>query len=53
MRLPATIPARQRSKVITSLIEGEVKMCEQKLYDCALAIEHKPCIKKWKIGMLH
>lgn len=39
LRLRATIPARQRSKVITHLIEDEIKKREQALYECALAVE--------------
>lgn len=39
LRLRASIPARQRSKVITHLIETEIKKREQALYQCALAVE--------------
>lgn len=39
LRLRAAIPARQRSKVITHLIEDEIKKREQVLYECALAVE--------------
>lgn len=38
-RLRATIPSRQRSKVITHLIEEEVQRRERTLYECALAVE--------------
>lgn len=39
-RLRATIPARQRSKVITHLIEDEVERRERMLYECAVAVEN-------------
>ncbi len=35
----ALIPSRQRSKIITSLIEAEVAKRETRLYECAKAIE--------------
>lgn len=38
-RLRAVIPARQRSKVIASLISKEVEHLEKQLYECALAVE--------------
>ena len=38
-RMRATIPARQRSKVIVKLIENEVARREKLLYDCAVAVE--------------
>lgn len=38
-RMRATIPARQRSKVITHLIEDEITRRENSLYECALAVE--------------
>lgn len=38
-RMRATIPARQRSKIITHLIENEVKRRERILYECALSVE--------------
>lgn len=39
MRLRAIIPARQRSKIITRLIEKEIEKRENALYECALAVE--------------
>lgn len=45
-RMRATIPARQRSKVITHLIEAEVKRREQALYECAVAIEKDAPLSK-------
>jgi hypothetical protein len=35
----ATIPQRQRSKVIARLLEDEIKKREQELYQAALAVE--------------
>lgn len=37
--MKAAIPARQRSKTITRLIEGEVARREKLLYECAVAVE--------------
>jgi hypothetical protein len=37
--MTATIPPRQRSKVIAKLLEDEVKKREQELYQAALAVE--------------
>ncbi|OGO95456.1 MAG: hypothetical protein A3F41_01980 [Coxiella sp. RIFCSPHIGHO2_12_FULL_44_14] len=39
VRVRAAIPARQRSKTITHLIEEEVAKREQHLHDCAAAVE--------------
>ena len=39
IRMRASIPARQRSKVITCLIDAEVKKREKLLYECAAAVE--------------
>ena len=38
-RMMATIPPRQRSKLIAELLEDEVKKREQELYQAALAVE--------------
>jgi hypothetical protein len=38
-RMTATIPQRQRSKVIAKLLENEVKKRERDLYEAALAVE--------------
>ena len=38
-RMMATIPSRQRSKVIAKLLEDEVEKREQELYQAALAVE--------------
>lgn len=39
LRMRAAIPARQRSKIITHLIEEEIEKRERALYECALAVE--------------
>jgi hypothetical protein len=44
-RMKATIPDRQRSKVITSLLEAEVLKREKALYECALAVESDIALK--------
>lgn len=38
-RMRATIPPRQRSKIIAKLIEQEVTKREYSLYECAAALE--------------
>ena len=38
-RMTATIPQRQRSKVIAKLLENEIKQRERDLYEAALAVE--------------
>jgi hypothetical protein len=45
-RMRATIPPRQRSKIITSLIEKEIKKRERALYECALAVEQDAALHK-------
>lgn len=39
IRLRITIPARQRSKIISHLITQEVEQRERNLYACALSVE--------------
>ncbi len=39
MRMKAVIPTRQRSKVITQLLEKEVQQREGVLYDCARHVD--------------
>ncbi len=39
VRMRAAIPPRQRSKIITHLIEKEISRREQALYNCAVAVE--------------
>lgn len=38
-RMRTAIPNRQRSKVISLLIEKEIERREKALYECALAVE--------------
>jgi hypothetical protein len=38
-RMTATIPPRQRSKLIAKLLEEELRKREQELYQAALAVE--------------
>lgn len=38
-RMQAVIPPRQRSKVVSELLEEEVRRREQELFECALAVE--------------
>ena len=40
-RMMATIPPRQRSKLVAKLLEGEVSKREQELYQAALAVEQE------------
>lgn len=39
-RMRASIPQKQRSKVIVQLIEREIEKREKALYECAAAVEH-------------
>ena len=39
-RMKAVIPARQRSKLLSKLLEDEVKRREAHLYRCALEVEN-------------
>jgi hypothetical protein len=45
-RFRAVVPARQRSKVISTLIAGEINKRENDLYACALAVETDNALKK-------
>jgi hypothetical protein len=38
-RMRASIPPKQRSKVVAYLLEEEIKRREQALYQCALEVE--------------
>lgn len=44
-RMRATIPERQRSKVLASLLEAEILKREKTLYECALAVENDKSLK--------
>jgi hypothetical protein len=54
-RMMATIPPRQRSKLIAKLLEDEVKKREQELYQAALAVEQDEELnaemKDWDVTM--
>jgi hypothetical protein len=56
-RMRAAIPARQRSKTITHLIEAEIERRERLLYECALAVEQDEGLRTemedWNITTLH
>lgn len=44
-RMKATIPERQRSKIIVFLLQTEVEQREKALYECALAVEKDKTLK--------
>ncbi len=44
-RMRATIPERQRSKIVALLLEGEILRREKSLYECALAVENDEALK--------
>lgn len=52
-RMKAVIPNRQRSKVISQLIEKELKKREEALYRCALEVEKDEALnaemKDWEV----
>lgn len=54
-RMRAAIPVRQRSKIVTRLIEQEVKKREQVLYECACELEKDARLSKemdeWNITL--
>jgi len=54
-RMRAAIPARQRSKTISSLIEKEIEKREKALYECALAVEKDAALhqemKDWDVTL--
>ena len=45
-RMKAVIPPGQRSKVLTGLLEDEIKRREKGLYQCALAVENDEALNK-------
>lgn len=45
-RMHSMIPNRQRSSVITSLLEKEIEKREQLLYECALAVEQDEALNE-------
>jgi hypothetical protein len=46
MRMKAVIPARERSKVLASLLEREIKMREKHLFSCAKELEENKALRK-------
>ncbi len=46
LRMKSFIPARQRSKIITVLLETEISRREQLLYETALAVEKDASLAK-------
>lgn len=54
-RMRAAIPARQRSKMFTQLIEKEIEKREKALYECAVAVEKDSALrnemKDWDITL--
>jgi len=44
-RMRTTIPERQRSKILASLLEAEIIKREKALYECALAVENDETLK--------
>ena len=55
VRMRATMPPRQRSKIITHLIEEEIEKRERALYECALAVEQDSVLHEemteWNVTM--
>lgn len=45
IRMKAVIPARERSKILASLLEQEIKTREQHLYTCAKELEASKGLK--------
>ncbi len=54
-RMRAAIPTRQRSKIITHLIEKEIEKRERALYECAAAVEKDSTLrnemKDWDVTL--
>ncbi|RPI78773.1 MAG: hypothetical protein EHM45_05320 [Desulfobacteraceae bacterium] len=52
-RMKAVIPGRQRSKIISQLLEQELKKREDALYQCALEVEQNEALnaemKEWEV----
>ena len=45
-QMRASIPPKQRSKIVAHLLEQEIKRREQALYQCALDVEADEALKK-------
>ncbi len=56
IRMRITMPARQRSKAIATLIEHEVAKRERHLYNIAMAVEEDDALKKemadWDVTLM-
>ena len=54
-RMTATIPPRQRSRLIAKLLEDELRKREQELYQAALAVEQDEDLgaemKEWDVTL--
>ncbi|STX81211.1 Uncharacterised protein [Legionella busanensis] len=54
-RMRASIPQRQRSKVIVKLLEKEIERREKSLYECAMAVEADTALnqemKEWDVTL--
>ena len=54
-RMTATIPPRQRSRLIAKLLEDELRKREQELYQAALAVEQDEELgaemKEWDVTL--
>lgn len=46
IRMKAVIPARQRSKTFTRLMEKEIERREKSLYECAIAVEKDAVLRQ-------
>ena len=44
-RMRASIPSRERSRVVANLLEKEISAREQKLYQCAKELEENVALK--------
>lgn len=56
LRMRAVIPEREKNKIITRLIELEIKRREKALFECATAVEKDTALQKemqdWDITQL-
>ena len=54
-RMTATIPPRQRSRLIAKLLEEELRRREQELYEAALAVEQDEelgaAMREWDVTL--
>jgi hypothetical protein len=46
IRMKATIPPRERSRVLAALLENEISKREEKLYACAKELEESAGLRK-------